>query len=166
MTVIRRTEKIARVTPHLIEKLCSLAVTSERGKSIALLHSEESDHVQEMLIALAPRTFVDRHCTNNQSESVFVIQGLLAMAFFAENGEVVETITLSNNKESSLYGVRLPARQWQAYLTGAEITVIHEIACGPFNSINSEHWALDDGEFLDVKKRLELRLSRASDTNI
>ena len=166
MTVIRQTEKIAKIASSLIDNLCSLAVSSERGKSVALLHRDESDHVQELLIALAPRTFVDRHCTNNQSESVFVIKGLLAMALFSESGEIFETLTLANNKESSLLGIRLPSRQWQAYLTGTEITVIHEIACGPFKSTNSEHWALDGSEVLEVKKRLELRLSTASNPNI
>lgn len=165
MTVIRQTEKIARIAPDLIENLCSLAVSSERGKSVALIHGDESDHVQEMLIALAPRTFVDRHCTNNQSESIFVIRGLLAMALFSENGEIVETLTLANNKGSSLFGLRLPTRQWQAYLTGAETTVIHEIACGPFKSTNSEHWALDDFEVLNVKQSLELKLSTGLNPN-
>lgn len=162
MTVIRQTENVARIAPGLIENLCSLALTSDRGKSIALLHRDESDHVQELLIALAPRTFVDRHCTNKQSESVFVIKGLLAMVLFSESGEILEDFALSNNNESSLLGVRLPSRQWQAYLTGSEITVIHEIACGPFKSTNSEHWALDGSEVVEVKKRLELRLYTAS----
>lgn len=164
MSVIRQTEKIARITPDLIENLCSLAASSERGKSIALIHSDESDHVQEMLIALAPRTFVDRHCTNNQSESIFVIRGLLAMALFSENGEIAETLTLANNKGSSLCGLRLPTRQWQAYLTGEGITVIHEIACGPFKTTNSEQWALGDSEVFNLKLRLELELSVASNS--
>lgn len=162
MTVIRQTEKIARITPDLIDNLCSLAASSERGKSIALIHRDESDHVQEMLIALAPRTFVDRHCTNNQSESIFVIRGLLAMALFSENGEVAETLTLANNQGSSLFGLRLPTRQWQAYLTGAEVTVIHEIACGPFKATNSEQWALNDVEVRNLKRQLEVRLSSES----
>ncbi|MFM8943313.1 MAG: WbuC family cupin fold metalloprotein [Acidimicrobiaceae bacterium] len=166
MTVIRQTEKIARVTPDLIENLCSLAASSERGKSIALIHSDESDQVQEMLIALAPRTFVDRHCTNNQSESIFVIRGLLAMALFSENGEIAETLTLANNQGSSLFGLRLPTRQWQAYLTGAEVTVIHEIACGPFKTTNSEQWALDDVEVRNLKRRLEVSLSSVSNPDI
>ena len=162
MTVIRQTEKIARITPDLIDNLCSLAASSERGKSIALIHRDESDHVQEMLIALAPRTFVDRHCTNNQSESIFVLRGLLAMVLFSENGEVAETLTLANNQGSSLFGLRLPTRQWQAYLTGAEVTVIHEIACGPFKATNSEQWALNDVEVRNLKRQLEVRLSSES----
>ena len=158
MKVIRQTEKIAKVSLELIDDLCSLAVSDDRRKSLALLHSDENDQVQEMLIALAPRTFVDRHCTNNQSESMFVIKGLLAMAIFAENGEVDEVLTLANNQKSNLFGLRLSKKQWVAYMTGDEVTVIHEIACGPFKPANSEHWALAESELVDVKRLLEMSL--------
>jgi len=158
MSVIRQTEKIAKVSPDLIDELCSLAVSNDRGKSIALLHSNETDQVQEMIIALTPKTFVDRHCTNNQSESMFVLKGSLAMAIFSENGKTFDVVRLANNQTTSLFGLRLSKKQWLAYMTGDEVTVIHEIACGPFKSNNSEHWALSDSEVLEVRKRLELDL--------
>lgn len=164
MTIIRQTEKFAKVTPDLIERLCEIALSSERRKSVALLHSDENDQVQEMLIALAPKTFVDRHRTKKQSESIYVVKGLIAMAVFTESGALDEVLTLSNDKKSKLFGVRLSARQWQAYMTGEEVAVLHEIACGPFISTNTEHWALDEGEVMEIKEILRSSLSDMSKT--
>jgi len=153
MGLIRFDNPIVFINNALLDQLSLAVFSSPKGKATALLHKTEYDQIQEMVFALKAESFVGRHATNKESETINILRGSLAMVFFSESGLIDSVIRLSSPPDGKVSGVRIPRGQWVAYLTGGEVSIIHEVACGPFKSANTRVWELSDVEKAEVISR-------------
>lgn len=134
------------ITDAVIDDLLQVAALSDRGKAMALLHENEASPIQELVIAWAPGSVVDRHATTQDSESIMCLKGSLEMAVFMPDGSCSAKIHMTPPAQGGTSGVRLSANTWIAYQAGPEGAVLLEHACGPFSSTNTRLWPLDPEE--------------------
>jgi len=137
---------VCYITDAVIDDLLQVAVLSDKGKAMALLHENEASPIQELIIAWAPGSVVDRHATTQDSESIMCLKGSLDMAVFMPDGSESTKIHMTPPAQGGTSGIRLSTNTWIAYQAGPQGAVILEHACGPFSPTNTRHWPLDPEE--------------------
>ena len=145
--VSRMWEGVVKVTDVVMEDLLQAAASDSKGKAMALLHESETSPIQEMIIAWAPGTVVDRHATTQDSESILCLKGSLSVVVFLADGSCSARYHMMPPGQGGVSSIRLSAKTWIAYKAGPQGAVILEHAIGPFSSSNTVHWPLNPKDF-------------------
>ena len=143
MSALKLWEDVVCITDAAISSLLQVATLDPRGKAMALLHENETSPIQEMMIAWAPGTVVNRHATTQDSESMMCIMGSLLLAVFLPDGSCGSKFLMRPPGHGSVSSIRVSGNTWIAYKAGPQGAVILEHACGPFSSNNTRQWPLN-----------------------
>ena len=125
-------EPIVKVGPREIEFLRQKVALSPRGRVRLCAHPGNGDLLHEMIIVLAQSTYVRPHKHLAKSESFHVIEGVVDVVAFAEDGSISEIIELGDPASGRNFYYRLSSPVFHTLLIRAGPLVIHETTNGPF----------------------------------
>jgi cupin fold WbuC family metalloprotein len=131
-------DTIVRVTRRDIARLKELAAGTKRRRVRLCAHRDTHDALHEMLIVLDSATYVRPHRHRNKSESFHVIEGMLTVVVFHEDGRVRATIPLGDYASARPFFYRLGEPSFHTVLVESANVVIHETTNGPFNRVDTE----------------------------
>ncbi|WP_397569834.1 WbuC family cupin fold metalloprotein [Schlesneria sp. T3-172] len=145
------------VEPETLQRLRQLAADSPLKRSRICLHRTSDDPIQEMVILFDRDTYVRVHRHRNKSESFHVVEGLLQVIFFDDQGVETQRISLGapGTGRPSLY--RLACDAWHTVLVESDWGVIHETTNGPFVPGDAQFapWAPDGNDAAEATVFLE-----------
>jgi len=125
-------EPIVKVGPREIEFLKQKLALSPRGRVRLCAHPGNGDLLHEMIIVLAQSTYVRPHKHLAKSESFHVIEGVVDVVAFAEDGSIAEIIELGDPASGRNFYYRLSSPIFHTLLIRSGPLVIHETTNGPF----------------------------------
>ena len=131
-SVLFSQDDIAVVDAATLQSLRALAAAAPLRRSRLCLHRTSDDLIQEMVIAFAKDSYVRVHRHRHKSESFHVLEGMLQVVFFDDEGVETRRIRLGDSASGlpSLY--RLSCDAWHTVLVETESVIIHETTNGPF----------------------------------
>jgi len=157
------------VEPETLQTLREMAAASPLKRSRICLHRTSDDRIQEMVIMFARDSYVRVHRHRNKSESFHVLEGMLQVVFFDDQGQETRRVRLGppGSGRSCLY--RLACDAWHTVLVESDWVVIHETTNGPFIPGEAEFagWAPDGQDVAVANAFLErLRLGSREDQEL
>ena len=126
-----------------IKALKQMAQESELLRARYCLHRSHNDGVQEMVIALLKGSQVPVHRHAGKSESYHMIEGLIEVLFYDNQGNRTDVIKLGPQDSGLPFIYRLAPGVWHTVRVLSECAVIHETTTGPFRE--------NDREILELK---------------
>lgn len=141
-------EEIIEVGQEQLDQLKRAAMRDPQRRARLCLHHDHSDKVQEMVIAFYQGSYVRPHRHINKSESFHVIEGLLAVVFFDDKGQVTRRLKMGPCSNGGTFLYRLSSSLWHTVMPLSEFVVIHETTTGPFIREETEFapWGPDEAD--------------------
>ena len=160
--VLYSDEKITQVTAEDIAYLKEQALKNERKRIRLCAHRDVHDSLHEMLIVHAQDTYVRPHRHLNKSESFHVIEGVVDVVIYEENGSIKEVISLGDYASGRCFFYRINDPFYHTLLIRSDFVVFHETTNGPFNREETEFapWSPQETHTDAVRKFME-QLSQA-----
>jgi cupin fold WbuC family metalloprotein len=121
---------------------------SKRKRARLCAHPESADPLHEMLICLARGTYVRPHRHPGKSESFHIIEGVLDVVLFADDGTIREVIQMGPYHTGGVFYYRLIHACFHTVLVNTQHVLFHETTNGPFDPADTEFapWAPEEGE--------------------
>lgn len=129
------------VDQSAIDRLAKEAKASPRRRAHLLLHSGHDDHVQRLLIALQPGTYVRPHHHSEQWEMLVLLRGRGRLLSFNEDGRVLSGLEM--NKASPIAQISICI--WHGFVVLERDTVVMEIKPGPYRPNEFAEWTPAEG---------------------
>lgn len=129
------------INNQLCNELNHLAKTSARKRSHHNFHTDLTDPVQRLCIALEKGTYIrpHRHPENYKWEMTLVISGSVCLLIFDDQGKLKESIELSEQGPNK--GIEIPPNTWHTLVPNGEQAVILEIKQGPYLPLEANNFA-------------------------
>lgn len=122
-----------RIDSQLLDTLCAEAAESPRRRSHRLLHENDADTVQRLLVGVQPGTIIPphHHVAPAVWEAHICLRGQYDLLVFAADGVLSERLTLGGDSE--LHMTELDGLGWHSLVATRPDTVLLEFKPGPFN---------------------------------
>ncbi len=117
-----------KLTANDLTRLGQQARQSPRLRANSNLHTELSDPIQRLAIAMEPDTLVLPHRHPHTWEVLAALRGCFTVLTFNDAGDVTERVELGENTSV----VEIPAGGWHAVLSRDTGAVIFEVKHGPY----------------------------------
>ncbi|QWV98936.1 WbuC family cupin fold metalloprotein [Geomonas nitrogeniifigens] len=136
-----------------LTSLSSEAQQSPRKRMNRNLHSDLSDPVQRLAIAMEPDTYIRPHHHRQTWEILIPLRGRFVVLTFDDGGVVIERAVLGEGG----FAVEIPAGGWHAVLSLDGGGVIFEVKCGPYAPFKEEDFspwspAADDDAYKELMR--------------
>ena len=122
--------------------LLEAAGASTRKRSHLLLHADQQDRVQRLLIALEPESYVRPHVHGEQWEMIVLLRGRFDFLIFDPQAELVQRLAMSVASPV----VQIPRGTWHSGVALAPETLVLEIKPGPYRPNEFASWGPAEGE--------------------
>lgn len=126
-----------RLTDRMLDELSSQARQSPRLRANHNLHTELSDQVQRLAIAMEPDTLVRPHRHRHTWEMLLPLRGRFVVLCFDEAGTVTSRTLLGEGCAV----IEMPADTWHAVLSLDVGGVIFEVKRGPYDAQTASEFA-------------------------
>ena len=125
----------------LLDKTCQTAAASDRQRKNANFHPADNFPAHRLINAMQPGSYVrpHRHLDPNKDESIVVLRGRFGYLSFADDGAVVEALSLSAG--GPLFGVDIPHGTTHTLLALEPDSVFFEAKAGPFVPLSADEIA-------------------------
>jgi cupin fold WbuC family metalloprotein len=128
---------LKQLTHAMLDALCQQAQQSPRQRANYNLHTELSDPVQRLAIAMEPATVVRPHRHPHTWEMLFPLRGRFVVLHFDTAGQVIERAVLG--EDCSV--LETPAGTWHAVLSLDAGGIIFEVKHGPYAPVSEADYA-------------------------
>jgi cupin fold WbuC family metalloprotein len=95
-------------------------------------HQLSSDPLHEMLIVITKGSYIRPHKHLNKSESFHIIEGLLDVVIFDDDGNIIKIIEMGNITSGKHFFYRLSDAHFHTLILKSDLVVFHETTNGPF----------------------------------
>ena len=152
--VLYTNEGITRIDQFDIESLKALAEKNTRRRIRLCAHTDIQDDLHEMIIVHARDTYVRPHKHIGKSESFHVVEGLLLIVIFNDDGSKIEEIPMGDLHSGYPFYYRLPASLYHTVIPQQDFVVFHEVTKGPFDRLDTVFapWAPSEDDNLDIQR--------------
>lgn len=116
-----------------IETLKALAAKNSRHRIRICTHQSEANLLHEMLIVHRFDTYVRPHKHIGKSESIHIIEGLVDLVIFDNDGAVCKSVRLGDYASGHLFYFRMDAPIFHTLIIRSPSLVFHETTNGPFD---------------------------------
>ena len=149
------------IDADLIHTKADDARQSSRRRDIHIFHTGDQDPLQRMLNAIQPGSYITphRHHTPPKSESILVLEGVLAYVSFDDDGTALESEFALLDPGRGVSGVDIRPTVWHTIFALQPDTVIFEVKSGPYNPSGDNGfaaWAPPEGSPEAIKYLMEL----------
>lgn len=134
------------------------AAKSGRRRARICAHRTNEDLLHEMLIAITPGSYIHPHRHLEKSESFHIVEGIVDVIVFNENGDITNIIELGEPGSGRSFFYRMSESNFHTLLIHSEILVVHEVTNGPFLASKSvmASFAPMEADLPAVKRYVEL----------
>ena len=133
------------------------AEQNQRKRMRLCAHADFADHLHEMFIVHYKDAYVRPHKHLGKIESAHVIEGMVDLVIFDEEGNVIEVKRMGDYASGRTFYNRLAEPDYHTLLIRSESLVFHEVTNGPFRASDNilAPWAPDDSDPNAVTKYME-----------
>ncbi len=121
-----------------INFLTQKAMQNLRRRSRICAHRTSDDPLHEMIIVIASDSYIRPHKHLAKSESFHIIEGLVDIIIFDNDGSITDVISLGNRESGLNFYYRLSDSRFHTMLIHTDILVIHEVTNGPFDKAKTK----------------------------
>jgi cupin fold WbuC family metalloprotein len=126
-------DKVIQVKASDINWLINQAEGNLRKRARLCTHRNTEELLHEMFIVLARDTYIKPHKHLGKPESFHVLEGLVDVVLFDENGDVLEMMRMGNYESGMAFYYRILDPLYHTLLIRSNVLVFHETTTGPFN---------------------------------
>ena len=130
-------DEIVRLDRQAVVFIRDCALRNPRGRARICAHKDSGDNLHEMLIGIAPGSYVRPHRHHGKVESFHLIEGSADIVILSEQGSIEDVIELG---PSANFYYRLDSPRYHTLLISSPVLVIHETTNGPFDPAQTD-WA-------------------------
>ncbi len=130
-------DKIVRLDQREIKFISDCALRNARGRARICAHKDSDDKLHEMLIGIAPTSYVRPHRHHGKVESFHLVEGSADVVILSEQGIVEDVVGLGPGAN---FYYRLDMPRYHTLLVVSPVLVIHETTNGPFDAAQTD-WA-------------------------
>jgi cupin fold WbuC family metalloprotein len=112
--------------------LLQKAQESPRKRARICAHRSNDDGLHEMLIAISSESYIRPHRHAHKSESFHIVEGLVDVAIFDDDGLITDVIELGPRGSGRQFFYRLSESRFHTLLIRTDYIVMHETTNGPF----------------------------------
>ena len=158
-------DPVTKVDKADIDFLKTRAITNRRRRIRLCAHPDVGDSLHEMLIVHHAGNYVPPHKHPGKSESFHMVEGVLKIVLFRDDGAISEIITLDASGSEGFFYYRLSVSLYHTVIPISEVVVFHETTNGPFHREDMliPEWAPVDSEDETVIKEYMIRLNKNID---
>ena len=151
-------DDIVKADANDIEGLKQKAKLNLRRRIRICAHKDVKESIHEMLIVHEKSCYVHPHKHIGKTESFHIIEGLVDIIIFHENGEINKTISMGDYASGRKFFYRLPPSHYHTLIIQSDVLVFHEVTKGPFDPKNTilAPWAPPETNVDKVSKFMEL----------
>ncbi len=156
--VLYTADSILKIDSADIAELKKKARLNPRRRIRICAHRDIKDSIHEMLIVHEKSCYVRPHMHIGKTESFHIIEGLVDIILFRENGKINKIIPMGDYHSGRKFFYRLPPANYHTLVIQSDVLVFHEITNGPFRSIDTvwAPWAPEETEKNEVSQYMEL----------
>ncbi|MFA7062099.1 MAG: WbuC family cupin fold metalloprotein [Pedobacter sp.] len=137
------------VTQDLLREITGQAVLSPRLRKNHNIHPSDDSRCHRLLNAIEPPSYIrpHRHLDPEKDEAFILMNGRLGVVTFSENGDVLQTVTLS--RQSGNLAVDIPHAVYHSAVSLEPGTVFYEVKAGPYLPLTEAEkasWAPSDND--------------------
>jgi cupin fold WbuC family metalloprotein len=125
-------DSIVKVGQEKLAFLKREAATNHRKRARICAHKTNDDAIHEMLIAISAKSYIHPHKHLGKSESFHIVDGIVDVVVFDDEGEIVEIIELGDATSGRDFYCRLSESTFHTLLIRTDFLVVHEVTNGPF----------------------------------
>jgi cupin fold WbuC family metalloprotein len=96
------------------------------------MHPSSDDGLHEMMIAIAPSSYIRPHKHPGKSEAFHIIEGRVDIVVFGDTGDIERVIALEAKGGRHPFYYRMSAAYFHTLIIHSDLLVVHEITNGPF----------------------------------
>lgn len=130
--VLYPVEDIVFCTEADWSQLKALAMANPRQRIRLCMHRSPEDSLQEMLIVHTKDTYVRPHKHVGRVESFSVLEGIVDVILFEEDGAVQQVIKMGPPSSGDRYFLRMNRPVYHSLVIHSDFLVFHEATTGPF----------------------------------
>lgn len=123
---------IASLGQDEMQLLRQVAGDSPRGRVRINAHPSDDDMLHEMFIAIQRNSYIRPHLHPAKSEAFHIVQGVVDIVVFREDGSVREVVPLGDGNSGRAFYYRMSQPFFHTLLIRSDILIVHEITNGPF----------------------------------
>jgi len=119
----------------LIHQKAQDARANSRKRETHVLHTGDEDHLQRMVNAIQPGSYVrpHRHIMPPRPEMFILLQGQLGCVCFGEDGAIADDALVLLDQAHGVYGVDLRGGEWHSLVALEVDTVFVSVIAGPYD---------------------------------
>ena len=135
-----------------LTKFRTRADINERGRVRLCAHQTTDDLLHEMLIVHNRGAYVRPHKHIDKSESIHIIEGLVDLILFDDNGDVSRLLRLGDYQSGRLFYLRMATPIFHMFIIRSETLIFHETTNGPFNRSQTVFapWSPSDTDAIEI----------------
>lgn len=131
--VLYSKDTITKTNQSDIELLTQRAAHNQRKRIRLCAHASPADRLHEMLIVHEQGAYVRPHKHPGKSESTHIIEGLVDVVVFDDNGQIESVIRMGDYASGRTFYYRMSIPVFHTLIIRSEVIVFHETTNGPFN---------------------------------
>ncbi len=120
------------VSQREIEFLKERIRCAPRGRVRLCAHAGPESPVHEMLLVLSGNSYVRPHRHPGKSESFHIVEGVLDVVLFDDDGTVHAVVPLGDRDSGRPFYYRLDEPRFHTPIVRSDLVVFHETTTGPF----------------------------------
>ena len=147
-----------------IEHFKQLSLHNPRKRARLCAHLNQEDLLHEMLIVLGKSTYVRPHKHPGKSESTHIIEGLVDVVLFDDDGQIERVISMGDYASGKTFYYRMATPVFHTLIIRSEVLVFHETTNGPFDKSATlfAPWSPEDADvnsIVSFMSELDKRIS-------
>lgn len=148
-----------------IDLLKGKAEFTQRKRMRLCAHQDVEDKLHEMFIVHTSDTYVRPHKHLNKAESLHIIEGLVDLVLFDDEGNITGAVQLGDYSSGKRFYHRTSGPCYHTLLIKSDVVVFHEATTGPFLRADSVFapWSpeeSDSGAVEEFVRRLATEVDR------
>lgn len=131
-----------------IELFKHLSSRNPRKRIRLCAHGGPDDRLHEMLIVHERSAYVRPHKHPGKSESTHIIEGLVDVVVFDDEGRIESVIRMGDYASGRAFYYRMAVPVFHTLIIRSDVLVFHETTNGPFDRRDTVFapWAPEDGD--------------------
>ncbi len=146
--VLYSKDSLATVDQSDIKHFKQLSSHNPRKRIRLCAHLGQDDLLHEMLIVHEKSAYVRPHKHLGKSESTHIIEGLVDVVLFDDEGRIERVISMGDYASGKVFYYRMATPTFHTLIIRSEVLIFHETTNGPFDRSATifAPWAPEDAD--------------------